>query len=123
MTEKTNGRTTENTGSANIPEDQRTQVAQYHYDSDSTHELTSAIVYAIAEAEGVSPSEITSPPLYEYVDASAIEDAFFGPKVGGKSRRGTGAVEFYYDGYFVNVNSDGWIQVYEPLDPDGAESL
>ncbi|WP_254524837.1 HalOD1 output domain-containing protein [Natrinema caseinilyticum] len=91
----------------------QTQVAQRHYESNGQGELTTAIVYAIAEAEGVSPREVKSPPLYESVDVPSIEDAFFGSDVAGGSRQGIGTVEFQYTNYLVKVRSDGWIQVYE----------
>lgn len=94
------------------------QVAQYHYEPNGTGELTTAIVSAIAEAMGVSPSEVKSPPLYEVVDAAALEDTFFGPTVAGESRQGTGTVEFRYTDYLVKVRSDGWVQVYESAEAD-----
>lgn len=94
------------------------QVAQRHYEPDGKGELTTAIIYAIAEAEGVSPSEVKSPPLYECVDAAAIEDAFFGQDVSEESRQGVGKVEFQYTDFLVKVRSDGWIQVHEPTEAD-----
>ncbi|WP_254271600.1 HalOD1 output domain-containing protein [Haloarcula marina] len=115
MNEKTNGGT--------MPDDSTTgantkwsQVAQHHYEPDGRGELTTAIVYAIAEAEGVSPSEVKSPPLYDTVDVPAIENAFFGPTVVGESRQSVGSVEFQYTEYLVKVRSDGWVQVYEPTE-------
>ncbi|WP_423999656.1 HalOD1 output domain-containing protein [Haloarcula salina] len=98
----------------------RSQVAQRHYEPDGRGELTTAIVYAIAEAEGIPPSEVKSPPLYESVNAPAIEDAFFGPTAAGRSRRGNGTVEFQYGDYLVEVRSDGWIRVYERTDQRGS---
>ena len=103
------------TGGADTP---YTQVAQRHYEPDGHGGLTTAIVHAIAEAEGVSPSEVKSPPLYESVDVPAIEDAFFWPDVSEESRQGTGTVEFQYTDYLVKVRSDGWIQIYEPSEPE-----
>jgi hypothetical protein len=97
--------------------DTHTQVAQRHYEPNGQKELTTVIIYTIAEADGVSPSEVRSPPLYEVVDVPAIENAFFG-RVGGDSRRGVGTVEFQYTDYLVNVRSDGWVHVYEPTDTD-----
>ena len=94
------------------------QVAQRHYEPDGRGELTTAIVYALAESEGVSPTEVKSPTLYDVVDVPAIEDAFFGPTVAGASRQGIGTVEFRYADYLVEVKSDGWIQVYAPTDPE-----
>lgn len=96
----------------------QTQVAKRHYEPNEQGELTSAIIYAIAEADSVSPSEVKSPPLYEAVDVPAIENAFFGPDVAGDSRQGVGTVEFQYTDYLVKVRSDGWIQVYEPTEAD-----
>lgn len=95
-----------------------TQVTQRHYEPNGAGELTPAIVFAIAEARGVSPSEVKSPPLYESVDVPAIEDAFFGPDVANESRQGTGTVEFRYTDYLVKVRSDGWIQVFEATETD-----
>lgn len=96
----------------------QSQAAQRHYDPDGNGDLTTAIIYAIAEAEAVSPREVKSPPLYEVVDASAIEDAFFGRHVAGDPRQGNGAVEFQYTDYLVKVRSDGWIAVYERTETD-----
>lgn len=90
------------------------QVAQRHYEPDGAGELTTAIVFAIADAKDVSPIEIKSPPLYECVDAPALEDTFFGPNVAAESRQGMGTVEFRYTDYLVKVRSDGWIRVFEP---------
>lgn len=94
------------------------QLAQRHYEPNGQGELTTALVFAIAEAKGISPSEVKSPPLYESVDVPAIEDAFFGPDVADESRQGIGTVEFQYTNYLVKVRSDGWIQVYEPTEAD-----
>jgi len=99
-------------------ETHRSQVAQHSYEPNGNDELTTAIIYAIAEAEGVSPSEVKSPPLYGSVDVPAIEDAFFGPDGDRESRQGTGTVEFRYIDYLVKIRSDGWIQVYEPSEPE-----
>ncbi|RQG95097.1 HalOD1 output domain-containing protein [Natrarchaeobius chitinivorans] len=94
------------------------QLAQRHYEPNGQGELTTALVFAIAEAKGVSPPEVKSPPVYESVDIPAIEDAFFGPDLAGDSRQGVGTVEFQYTNYLVKVRSDGWIQVYEPTEAD-----
>jgi len=97
---------------ANDTETHQSQVAQRHYEPNGNGELTTAIIYAIAEAEGVSPCEVKSPPLYESADVPAIEDAFFGPDGDRESWRGTGTFEFQYADYLVKIRSDGWIQVY-----------
>lgn len=90
------------------------QVAQRLYEPDRDGELTTAIVFALADAEDVSPSEVKSPPLYVAVDVAGIEQTFFGIDNDEQSRQGTGTVEFRYTEYLVKVRSDGWIQVYEP---------
>lgn len=117
MKRRTNGGSTSDDTGDDV-EDRWTQAAQRHFDPDQDGELTTAIVYAIAAAEGVSPSDVKSPPLYESIDASALQDTFFGPDVVGVDRQGIGTVEFRYDDYRVTVQSDGWIQVYEQTEPE-----
>jgi len=99
-------------------ETHQSQVAQRHYEPDGQGELTTAIIYAIAEAEGVPPSAVTLPPLYESVDVPAIEGTFFGPDISDESRQCAGAVEFRYADYLVTVRSDGRVRVFEPTEPD-----
>lgn len=89
------------------------QVAQRHFDPDRDRELVVTVVFAIAEARGVDPTEVRSPPLYECVDLAALEETFFGPDVAATARQGSGAVEFRYEEFLVKVRSDGWAQVYE----------
>jgi hypothetical protein len=93
------------------------QVVQRHFDPNGDDELTTALVFAIAEAEGVSPRDVKSPPMYEVVDVTAVENALFGPGTRAESRRGT--IEFRYAEYLLKVGSDGWIQVFESPDVDG----
>jgi len=92
-----------------------TQAAQRHYDPE-VEELTTAIIFTIADAAGVDPGEVKSPPLYECIDAPALENTFFGPNVVDVSRRGTGLVRFQYNHFLVTVRSDGWIRVFEPAE-------
>ncbi|RBI63921.1 hypothetical protein DMJ13_05280 [halophilic archaeon] len=100
-----------------------TQVAQRHYDPDDDNgELTTALVFAIADAKGIAPTDLKSPPVYDCIDAAALEETFFGPDLDGESRHGVGTVEFRYDGYLVQTKSDGWIQVYEPADTNSSEA-
>jgi hypothetical protein len=116
---RNNNRRTENSNDPNVDVGTRwRQVAQRHYDPDENVELTTAIVFAIAEAEGVSPTEVKSPSLYESVDVAAIEDTFFGPDFGEVPQQGTGTIEFHYRQYLVKVKSDGWIQVCESNETD-----
>lgn len=94
------------------------QAAQRCYEPDRDGGLTTTIVYAIADAEGVSPSEVKSPPLYDSVDVAGIEQTFFGLDSSEQRRQGTGTVEFRYTKYLVKVRSDGWVQVFEPSEPE-----
>ena len=88
------------------------QLAQRHYDPERDAELTTAIVYTLAEAKEIEPNQLKSPLLYDVVDVPAIETAFFGDSSNGDSLPETGTVEFRYDEHLVKIKSDGWIQVY-----------
>ncbi len=88
------------------------QVAQRHYDPCETTELTTAIVFAIADAKDIDPTTLQSPRLYDCIDATALEDTFFG--AGTPTERSTGTVQFRYDTYLIRVDADGWIRVFEP---------
>ncbi|WP_336022334.1 HalOD1 output domain-containing protein [Halobellus salinisoli] len=89
------------------------QITQRHYDSERDGELTTAIVYAIAEAMDVEPKAVESPTLYETIDVAAIERTLFNPGTTTGSEEGSGSVEFRYDEYRVTVRSDGWVRVDE----------
>lgn len=89
-----------------------TQVGQSHFDPEEDGDLTTVLVIAIAEVHGIDPTELTSPILYDVVDAPAIQEAFFGSNASGTFRSGTGSAEFRYGDYLVKVRSDGWIQIY-----------
>lgn len=94
--------------------DEWQQVQETHYDHDGAEELVTVLVLTIAEAKGVDPLDTESmPPLYESIDAAALEDTFFGPAKTGPTGK-TGIVTFHYDTCKVSVDSDGWISVYEP---------
>lgn len=99
----------------NEPDDpDMTFVTQAHYERESHRDLTTEIIFAIADAEDIAPIEIKDPPLYECVDIAAIEDGFFGPKVAGHTRDCEGSISFRYNQYHVAVASDGWITVSKP---------
>lgn len=89
------------------------QVAQRQYEPDRDGELTTAIVYAIADAQDIDPTELKTPPLYEIVDIAAIDDAFFGTNSENGSQQGMGTVKFQYIENLIKIKSDGWISVYE----------
>ncbi|WP_373189640.1 HalOD1 output domain-containing protein [Halolamina sp.] len=91
------------------------QVNQAHYDREDDGELVSALVMAIAEAKDVDPTDHTEmPPLYQSVDAAALEQTFFAPSKTGVEHQDGGLVTFQYNGYKVALRTDGWISVYEP---------
>ena len=94
------------------------QVAKRLYDPDQDDALTTVIVFAIADAEDVRPTEITTPTLYEVVDVAAIEQVLFGTLPTESPRETTGRLEFRYTEYLVEVNSDGWVQLYEPAESE-----
>lgn len=91
------------------------QVSQTRFDRSEPMGLTTVIVYAIADAEGVSPGDIRSPPLYEVVDTAALEAAFFGSEGGSGADDPRNSTEFMYRGYRVVVRSDGWVLVHERI--------
>lgn len=116
MTDNNDGETMRN-GSSASPQPQWTQVSQRHYDPAEMGELTMAIVYAIAAARGVDPTEVLSPPLYDAVDVPAIEQAFFGSRATDKPGTDPGSLEFRYEEFLVEVKGDGWITVSEQVGP------
>ena len=88
-------------------------VAIRRFDSDDEIDLTTEIVYAIAEARGVDPTKVTSPPLYESVDTVALQNLFFGDRANGAGSNRTLTLEFPYAEFLVRVDSDGTVAVYE----------
>jgi len=110
------------TGSGDDPTPDRDtswqQATQRLYDPDRDGGLTTAVVFAIADARDVIPSELKSPTLYETIDVGAIEQVFFSSKTDSSARERGGSVEFRYTEYLIRVRSDGWIQVYEPAEPE-----
>jgi hypothetical protein len=98
---------TQTTGSGDRP----LADAQAHYDHDEPHDLTTTIIFAVADAEGVDPPEIKTPPLYDYVDAVAVEEALFGPAHRRQNSNGTELITFCYRGHDITIRSDGWVFV------------
>jgi hypothetical protein len=99
----------------NVDTDQWVQVHQAHYDRTTEEELVTTLIMAIAEAKDVDPLDGTEmPPLYESLDAAALENTFFGPPGAGTEQQDGGAVTFQHCGCKVALRADGWIFVYEP---------
>lgn len=72
-------------------------------DSAEPHTPSEAVVYSVAEQEGVEPEEL-NPPLYDVIDPDALETVF---------RGSTGQITFEYHGYLVTVDHSGSVS----LDP------
>ena len=77
------------------------EVARRDYDPESDFDLTSAVVSAVADAAGVDPTSLDGPPLYDSVDAAALESSLLGE---GEPDR---SAEFRHVGDQVMVDSDG----------------
>lgn len=94
--------------------DEWVQVHQTHYDCGSDRELVTVLALTIAEAKGVHPLDNREmPPLFESIDAAALEDTFFGPLGEDAKHEDGGLVTFHYTEYKVALWADGWIFVYE----------
>jgi hypothetical protein len=89
------------------------RVGQRYYDVNDDSELTVAIVYAVADVLEIDPTKVST-PLYDRVDAVALESALFGDNV--PLPQGGASVEFRYEGHLVKVHRNGWIQVFEPVE-------
>lgn len=76
--------------------------------------LSFEIINAVAEREGVDPTEIEPPEyeaLYDVLNPEAL-DALFSPREDG-TPRSNGTVEFQFCGYDVVVTGDGDVDVRE----------
>ena len=69
--------------------------------------VSTAVVEAVAEAEGVSPTEM-EPPLHRAIDPDALNE-LFGPKR--SSPDSEFRVSFTYSGYEITVRGPGQIEV------------
>ncbi len=76
---------------------------QYQWDGDATP--STAVVEAVAATTGREPTAL--PPLYESVDAEAIDDLFSDPD-------GTVRLSLEYAGVTVTLYADGVIKVSPP---------
>lgn len=76
------------------------------------------IVREVAAAEGIDPADL-SPPLYETIDADAVDDLF--AAAGGGPPPVGARVTFSYNGYLVRVEGTGDVTVQRVDDEeDGA---
>ncbi|ARS88717.1 HalOD1 output domain-containing protein [Natrarchaeobaculum aegyptiacum] len=91
-------------------------------ETDSVPSLSFEVIAAIAEREGVDPTDIEPPTyeaLYDVINPEAL-DSLFAPREDG-TPRSTGTVEFLFCGYHVTVSSDGTVDVAEPEDATAFE--
>ena len=98
----------------------RSPVAQRHYDPTASVELTTAIVFTVADAMSVDPRAVSTQPLYECVDVEAVETALFTAEPV-SSRCEPDAIEFGYTAFWIRVQRDGWILVFESADDSPSE--
>ncbi|MFB6155058.1 MAG: HalOD1 output domain-containing protein [Haloferacaceae archaeon] len=83
---------------------------QARYEPEESRDLTTVIVSAIADAEGVPAVDVKSPPLYDVIDVASIEHALFGHSEAERADADS-LVEFRYNEYKVRVRPDGWVTV------------
>lgn len=76
----------------------------------SSQTLSTAVVKAIAEREGIDPLDM-DPPLYDVIAPDALDTLFARSADIGDAR--TGRVVFEYNGYEIEVTSDGDVHVEE----------
>lgn len=77
-------------------------------------DLSTAVVEAIAEHEGVDPLDLER-PLYEVIDPDALDSLFPDDGSVASTAAGESSVTFAYEGCEVEVTGDGAVAVREPL--------
>lgn len=90
--------------------------AQYDHETDSS--VTEAIIWALADAVGVDPTDF--PPLFDYVDPDAL-DALCDPSDGVTDE--ATVLSFQVDTWNVFVRSDGRIQICDATQPTDPEPV
>lgn len=81
-----------------------------------SHTLTDRLVSKVADRTDSDPVEL-HPPLNEVIDLEALE-ALFSPCNSGMPRDVDGHVEFTYEEYRIQVESDGTITIDEASDAE-----
>lgn len=77
------------------------------YQVDDGEHLSSAVVHAVADAEGADPLDLT--PLYDAVDPDALDSLF--ASLTGEGAASIDEVSFEYEGYDVTVTADGSVSL------------
>jgi hypothetical protein len=90
--------------------------AEYDFESDST--AIEAIIWALADAVGVDPTELS--PLFDYVDPDAL-NALFDPS--DRTSEEDTLLSFRVDTWNVFVRSDGRIRVCDATQPTEPEPV
>ena len=81
-------------------------------ETDTVQSLSFEVIAAVADREGVDPTDIEPPTydaLYDVINPEAL-DSLFSPREDG-TPRASGRVEFPFCGYHVTVTSDGTVEV------------
>lgn len=83
-------------------------------ETTETQSLSFEVIAAVAEREGVDPTDIEPPEyeaLYDAINPEAL-DSLFAPREDGTGRT-PGRVEFTFNGYHITVTDGGEIDVHE----------
>ena len=78
--------------------------------------LTTTIIRAVAEVEGILPTDVKHPPLYEVVDAAALSESIVDANEARQDRETIMSTAFIYRGHRIVVTGDGWVYLYEPAE-------
>ncbi|WP_135806649.1 HalOD1 output domain-containing protein [Halorussus marinus] len=73
--------------------------------------VSEELISAVAALNDAEPAELAV--LSNFIDPEAL-DALFGPRSSGIPRTTDGQVQFKYDSYTVQVETDGTITLHEP---------
>ena len=85
--------------------------------------LSLDVITAVAECEGIEPTELEPPEyetLYDVCNPEAL-DELFAPRENG-TPRGVGSIQFEFCGYDVIARSDGSVEVTDPDESESARS-
>nr|AQM75280.1 hypothetical protein [Halorubrum lacusprofundi] len=93
-------------------------VADAKYDFESNRSATEAIIWALADAVGVDPTDL--PPLFDYVDPDALNALF---DSNDRVTDDDALLNFQVDTWNVFVRSDGLIRVCDATQPTDPEPV
>jgi len=95
-----------------------TPVVDAEYDPESGSSAAEAVIWALADAAGVDPTDL--PPLFDYVDPDALDALFNHYERGADS---DSIFNFQVDTWNVFVRSDGRIRVCDATRPTEPEPV